>query len=349
MSSEFRLKPLVSILACLVLTTGCTSFDLGRSIPWLTDSGDDPTVPNKIVAVWKDTVLHHQDKPSTRGFGGRLMFYSHDMQKPVKVDGSLVVYAFDEEGRGPTDTRPDKKYVFSAKEFSKHYSESKIGHSYSVWLPWDEVGGPQKDISLIAHFTPAKGPRVVANQVTSLLPGTKKQLDVSKVEESQMATFVPPSANGSVTQVSYDEPAVSGQVGSLEDSPAADKHRRRMDSFTVPTPPGYRHKSTPVHNSAPAQIERTPPTATAPVAYGALPAESVSVAPLQTAAIEDRASVDQRAALGRLAQASEPRFGEPSARFSLAKPRAQDAPIARPAIGRNSIPPLPLEWQYRRQ
>ena len=55
--------------------------------------------------------------------------------------GTLVVYAFDETNRDANNARPDRKYVFTPEQLPLHYSKSKVGHSYSVWLPWDEVGG----------------------------------------------------------------------------------------------------------------------------------------------------------------------------------------------------------------
>ena len=50
-----------------------------------------------------------------------------DEAKPVKVDGTLEVYAFDETDRDPTNSAPDRKYVFSPEDFRKHFSEGKLG------------------------------------------------------------------------------------------------------------------------------------------------------------------------------------------------------------------------------
>ena len=86
------------------------------------------------------------------------MFYEGKNEDPVKVEGLLVVYAFDETDRDPANAKPDRKYVFLPDQLPKHYSKSKLGHSYSVWLPWDQVGGMQKDISLIVRFEPKEGP-----------------------------------------------------------------------------------------------------------------------------------------------------------------------------------------------
>lgn len=146
-------------------------FNLRRDIPWRIGEVVSPKTPTKIVAVWTDAVLHQAGKPATRGFGGRLMFYGPEDNTPLKVEGTLVVYAFDEEGRLPTDVKPDRKYVFPPDQFARHYSKSKLGHSYSVWIPWDEVGGPRKEISLIARFIPKNGSAIISAPSRQILPG----------------------------------------------------------------------------------------------------------------------------------------------------------------------------------
>jgi hypothetical protein len=127
----------------------------------------------QVVAFWTDAVQNQADKPkSTRGFGGRLYFYGKDPNKPVKVKGNLVVYAFDETNRDPKNVIPDKKYVFTPEQFQRKYSKSTLGDSYSVWLPWDEVGGPQRQVSLVARFTSEKGEMITSDEAHQLLPGT---------------------------------------------------------------------------------------------------------------------------------------------------------------------------------
>ena len=118
---------------CLAMAAGCSSLDLTKSVTW--PIGDDkPKTPEKVVTVWTDTVLYQANQTAQRGFGGRLMFYEPKNEKPIKVDGSIVIYAFDETDRTPNNPRPDRKYVFPPDQLPLHYSKSKVGHSYSVWL-----------------------------------------------------------------------------------------------------------------------------------------------------------------------------------------------------------------------
>jgi hypothetical protein len=83
----------------------------------------------------------------------------------------VVVYAFNESNRAATDNKPTRRYVFPPGEVARRMSQSELGPSYSFWLPWDEVGGPQTDISLITRFEPKDGAIVIGEQTRHLLPG----------------------------------------------------------------------------------------------------------------------------------------------------------------------------------
>jgi len=169
---------LVSLVAC----TGCSTFkakstkvakslDVRRVFGHKADEPAPPEVPLRMVSSWTDTVLSKTDKKPQRGFGGRLTFFGQDRESLIRVDGQLVVYAFEETEGQPRSTQPTRRYVFPREQFVRHESESTLGPSYSVWLPWDEVGGERKNISLIARFEPKGGPLLVGEQTSHLLPG----------------------------------------------------------------------------------------------------------------------------------------------------------------------------------
>ena len=62
------------------------------------------------MRCWSDTILTQTGHPPIRGFGGRLMFYEGKSEEPIKVDGTLVVYAFDETNRD-AEQRPARPQV----------------------------------------------------------------------------------------------------------------------------------------------------------------------------------------------------------------------------------------------
>ena len=229
MSSSARQLRGLLLLACLVAASGCSQFNMSRRIPWRADTSDDPRQANKILATWTDAVSRNPNRSPQRGFGGRLMFFEAGSDKPVKVTGDLVVYAFDEEGRHPSNTKPDRKFVFPAEAFEQHYSKSKIGHSYSVWLPWDEAGGARKEISLIARLVPKEGSPVVSPQSKIVLPGsTSPSRDQYTAPANQNRRIV--AGQEGVQPVAYDQ--VAG--ASVASQPA-----NRMKTTTISIDPNF--------------------------------------------------------------------------------------------------------------
>ena len=139
------------------------------NMPWSEDN--KPQIPTRIVAMWTDTVMQQSGERGVRGFGGRLMFYAKGKEKPVKVDGTMTIFAFADNGLDPTTTVPEKKYVFLPDQLKKYYSESELGHSYSIWLPWDEVGGVRRKISLVIKFESKEGASIISKPSLQNLPG----------------------------------------------------------------------------------------------------------------------------------------------------------------------------------
>ncbi len=144
--------------------------DLTEGLAW---PGLEPDyqVPNRMTDIWTYTVLRQTDQPSVQGLGGRIMFFNDKGKKPIKIDGTLTVFAFDAEEDDPSDVAPRKKYVFLPEQLEKHYSKSKLGHSYSFWVPWGEVGGPETQISLIARFESSTGETVMSEASQHTLVG----------------------------------------------------------------------------------------------------------------------------------------------------------------------------------
>lgn len=219
--SSTTLGVLLLSIAALVALSGCSKFDIDKldmtkNIPWGEGKDGAMKAPMKVVAVWTDTVLTEGMKPATRGFGGRLMFYDVEGGKPIKVKGTLTVYAFDETDRDVEQTKPDRKYMFTTEQFEKHYSKSSLGHSYSVWLPWDAAGGPLKEISLLVRFTPEKAPVVIGEASKQHLPGVRAGDDPTKYPDVPTAQAALRGAPGVLPHI-----AVGSHSGSIPSGNAA--------------------------------------------------------------------------------------------------------------------------------
>lgn len=214
-------------------TTGCQSFTAPKTwqMPW-SQSKKEPEIPDRILAVWSDTVLHQPGEPGLRGFGGRLFFYLGDNKDPIEVDGGLAVYVFDADKLDPHAPSPERKFVFTADQFATHKSNSDLGCSYSIWIPWDEVGGPSQRLSLVARFEGRKGGTVISQPTIKLLPGTTHKISIRQ-ETSSHENLLAPSEGSSLRQVGFDESPSS--VATHRRSPESN----RSTPFTIDLPPSF--------------------------------------------------------------------------------------------------------------
>jgi hypothetical protein len=130
------------------------------------------------------------------------MFYDAD-DKPMKIDGTLTVYAFDGRSNNPSQAVPERKFVFLPRDLPKHYSESKSGHSYSFWLPWDDVGGPERQIVLATRFESKGGQVLLAAPSRQILPGARP--DAGKEPAPSGTAMASPVTASDVRQVSHQE------------------------------------------------------------------------------------------------------------------------------------------------
>lgn len=341
-SSKFVLVLLLS--ACLPPLVGCADFDLRRPIPWVDDGKNDPKAPGDVVVFWQNAIHHRTGRRPTRGFGGRIMFHDQKKGDPTKVEGTLVVYAFDEENRRPGDNCPTRKFVFPAEQFAKHYSESELGHSYSVWIPWDEVGGPTAKISLIARFMPLGGAEVVSGQAKLVLPGR----NFPPAELADQGPSRDDHAGSGVRPASYDEQSPDGAT---QDSR---EQLGRMISTTIQIPPRF-------GSSAPTARTRTRPAANPSTTYQPDPGQSHGAAssrPMadhsaardkrtpRTPSTTSRTSMETLRAGAALAGLREfPQEASRSVHSPLARSRSPASPTA--GLSRDRAPSQPSRSTWR--
>jgi hypothetical protein len=242
------------LAAWLVMTIGGCQFAPSKP-SWPTSwfkKDQEPGVPDRMMVVWSDTVMHQPSKPGVRGFGGRIYFYRGNETDPIPVDGKLSVYAYDGDGSVDDPTKPLKKYVFTEDQFLEHMSHTDIGPSFSIWLPWDQIGGETRQISLVTRFDGRTGGVVISKPSMKLLPGVAaKKRD--RTGESVAEKSVPD--RGSVRLATAEVDAAehldsgvrlaAGEEPSPEDAPPAAaiatprRGTLRSQAMTIDLPPNF--------------------------------------------------------------------------------------------------------------
>ncbi len=301
-------------LALLTLA-GCTSLSLPKSWPW---DSDKTKAPTRMTDMWSFTVLQQQGQAGVRGYGGRLMFYDAD-DKPMKVDGTLTVYAFDARSDEPAKAVPERKFVFLGKDLPKHYSESKLGHSYSFWLPWDEVGGPERQLVLATRFQSKDGEVLVSAPSRQIMPGTKP--NENKDAARNGIAEVHPSTPNDVRPVSHQENLPEGVPS------------RVFASTTIDLPPSFVRQS--LSSGQPIEGQ----SAGLPAKNDSSAAPAAAAPPVSAGAITARTPV-------RLPPtgADPPREAESAARFGQPRFPARREAVVGPRTDPVRRQPYPGQW-----
>lgn len=146
-------------------------------MPWASKKDKLPEPypnPVKVATTWTPDTLVQAGRTPTRGFGGRVFFYD-EKSRPVPVEGTLVVHGFDDLAESQ-DNRV-KRFEFTPEQFTNHFSQSDLGASYSIWIPWDAIGGDQRKIALVTSFQTATGKTVQGVPATIVLPGAQPEAE----------------------------------------------------------------------------------------------------------------------------------------------------------------------------
>ncbi len=237
------------LIIAMIASVGCSAgkstnwkfaknWDMRRAIGLKSNKPLPPQTPERMATSWTNTVLTKPGTKAKRGFGGRIMFFGSGDDTPIRVDGQLVVYAFDESLGDPNVIHPTRRYVFPREQFARHESASQLGPSYSVWLPWDAAGGEQKNISLIARFEPHEGALLVGEQTQHMLPGT------SIARKKPVNDHPQPTDGVQLVQNSSMQNKVLQTTHTTEAKPAEKPHKRtkRMQSTTIQLSKNWRQR-----------------------------------------------------------------------------------------------------------
>lgn len=314
----------------LALTSAAPA--LCAEIPWFNNK---PRQPDRITVFWTDTVLNQPGVPSVRGFGGRLMFFANGSDRPVKVEGSLHVFGYDDTDNDLSQMAPDRKYIFTADQLERHYSKAKLGHSYSFWIPWDQAGGEQRVVSLVCRFESKEGGSVISDSLRQVLPGKAPLVQPGEVTEEQLQTAVQHAGQAATSPAA---PAAAQPVGYQEA-----RTQGGLQTSTINLPPNYQWRNVP-EQAAPAPLGQVmhatalgaAPSATAgtPATYGAGATELDPALVEAAAQLLSKALADQQGAPG-----PQPAVGSRFQQF-----RALGGPIRQPRGDHVPMRPRPPGW-----
>lgn len=340
-----RAFTLALIAAAMAFLPGCQTLKPNWQLPkWLGGETKEEKpqygVPVKMAAIWSPAVYNEAGKPPTRGLGGRIYFYNAN-NNPIAVDGQLVVYAYDDSVPKQDTNTPDRKYVFTAEQFTQHLKPTELGASYSVWLPWDEAGKPQAEVSLVPIFTAANGQLTIGQSSRNTLPGPKTPPPQSKVSQFMLPQPVISSAPGAQSP----QPQFAGQQVAYQqraDGPAPANAPPGQAVVTSPSG-GLETMSINLPGTMADRLQQAPPqTSVSPTSPWQQTAKSFTTWQAGAQPMPGAARVSQAAAPAAI-PAWPPAVPQP-ARFEPAKPLAPIAPAFQPTGGPTPTQPSLVGW-----
>jgi len=196
-----RIVSTLTIFSLLICSSsGCKSLEEAKIVPQKLQTSVQNVVgkkkeqpefeePVRMAAIWSDGIYDQVGVSRVRGFGARLFFYN-EQGLPIKVDGELNVFGYD-DSTAKEDFAPDRKFVFKRDNFQSHFSESELGDSYSVWVPWEKVGTERRTVSLIPVFKSANGTVIKGGQSVNVLPGPEPKKLEATTDPSSYSKITP--------------------------------------------------------------------------------------------------------------------------------------------------------------
>lgn len=158
--------PTILAAACLTLS-GCTTAMRMASARIV----QPPAPVSEILAVWQPGEGRDADGLPTRGFAGRIFFFSATSPAPVAVDGAVTVYLFDDRGDTTEQSKPLHQFHFEPAAWETHRTESDVGTAYQIFLPYVRGGDFQAVCSLRVRYEPADGPQTLSESADVTLVG----------------------------------------------------------------------------------------------------------------------------------------------------------------------------------
>jgi len=257
--------PIGILLLFVLVVSGCqtplTVKQMQAKNPWAKNAAKTPV---KVVDMWNSYAQTVADGTVVRGMAGRVHFYDNSREnRAVKVDGNLTVYVFDGNETDPAYTKPLKVFQFKAETLPQHHSYHKsTGHSYTFFLPFDEIGGEEKSLCIITRFDDGleKDTFVMTHPVNTMLAGRKPQQPVEpNIREFLESRSLYAEANqglvarndSAIQQVGYvmETQNVEPEKSRVSTIPLNGDMTRRLTEAKAPAPlPAQNPASSPAQN-----------------------------------------------------------------------------------------------------
>jgi hypothetical protein len=173
--SGIRCLLFFTVLVSVVAGCAETSFikSTGKFVPGLKDKLKDQQAA-RILCLWEAAEGQGLEGQTTRGFAGQVLFFGYGDPAPIEVHGEVRIYQYDNFDPDERSPKPIHVFVFDAGGWNAHQSESTVGHSYNVFLPYVNDHSGTARCALKVEYIPKNG-RPIFSPITKItLDGSRR-------------------------------------------------------------------------------------------------------------------------------------------------------------------------------
>lgn len=128
----------------------------------------------RILCLWEAAEGQGLDGQPSRGFAGQILFFGPGDAAPFPVHGTIRIFEYDNFDPDEDSPKPIHAFVFDDGGWNAHRSESTMGESYNVFLPYVKHHKGRARCALKVEFTAENG-RTISSPITEVSLQARQQ------------------------------------------------------------------------------------------------------------------------------------------------------------------------------
>lgn len=224
-----RLTLTLVALPLLLVATGCTSSAFLKDPGKLIGRPRIERHVSRILCLWEPSQGTGLDDKPARGFSGQIMFFGGRDESAARISGDVRILVYDNYDASIDDPEPMHTFAFDANAWDVHRSEGSLGHTYSVFIPYNQKHKNVANCGVKVEYTSPDGHRIHSDTIEVLLPGKSAQAPASATALRRNITREYshlPGRSNSVRQTSFQESGDGNATGSPD----------KLESMTIKLP-----------------------------------------------------------------------------------------------------------------
>jgi hypothetical protein len=121
----------------------------------------------KILCLWEPAEGQGLDGRPSRGFAGQILLFPHGSPSPIPVHGKIHIHEYVHFDPDDEDPQPAHRFTFDDGGWNAHRTESTLGETYNVFLPYVLKDKGHASCALRVEYISPEG-RVISSPYTEV-------------------------------------------------------------------------------------------------------------------------------------------------------------------------------------